>query len=125
MHEDLNDTPNEAPVKLQMKPQKFGPMNLGCLHSVPQNCVNVTPKENNCQLSEETFKQVTNNNLTFLCTRRTISFNSTSDPQMFVQLVNVKLMTRKKGAAVMTTLVIQKMDGVLLKIWKSQGALNI
>ena len=89
-----------------------------------QPCGNVTQNLNICQLIEEKCQQVGNNNLTFLCTRRTISFNSTCDANIFVQLVNVKMTTRTKTGAVMTTLVIEKMHGVLLKIWKSQGTLK-
>ena len=39
--------------------------------------------------------------------------------------MNVKMTASTKTAAVMTTLVIEKMHAVLLKIWKSQGTLNI
>ena len=44
-----------------------------------QRCVVVTQNKNNCELIEEKCQQITNNNLTFLCTRRTMSFNSTCD----------------------------------------------
>ena len=90
-----------------------------------ERCVNVTQNENDCQLIEEEGQQPGNNNLTFLCTRRNISFHSTCDAQIFLQLVNVKMTTRTKTAARITTLVIEKMHGVLPKIWKSQGTLNI
>ena len=61
-----------------------------------QRCVSVTQNENICQLIEEKCQQGGNNNLTFSCTRRTISVHSTCDAHISVQLVNVKMTMLKK-----------------------------
>ena len=68
---------------------------------------------------------MTNNNRTFLRARRTMSFKSTCDASVFLQRATAKMSAKTKAAAVMTTLVIEKMRGLLLKIWRSKGTLKL